>query len=222
VLAPLVLSDRRRVTLVETPCPTLRLPATWEEYESGLGRNLRQNLRRYARKLERDSGEALVTEIVTDPTRAAAAIDVVADLHQRVRSARGDAGVFRHRGMIEFHRLLARRLAEEGRLRLYALTVSGAPISAIYCMRFGDVVSFYQTGYDPAFAKYGPGRYIMAQAIRASIEEGAREFDFLRGDEAYKAVWGATVRCDLRIRVPRSLRGRVVAGLRRVAHPRTP
>ncbi len=203
-------------TVRAIPCPVLDLPATWEEYESGLGRNLRQNLRRYARKLERDSGLAVGIRAVTAPADTHEAIGTLVDLHQRVRSMRGEDGAFADPAMVRFHRLLAGRLATEDRLRFYQLEVGGKPIAAIYCIRYGDVVSFYQTGYDPAFARYGPGRHVMAGAIRASIEEGARTFDFLRGDEPYKAAWGAVAVHDLKIRMPRTAWGRVVVGLRRL------
>ncbi len=81
-------------------------------------------------------------------------------------------------------------------------------------MRQGDTVSFYSTGYDSAWSKYGPGRRIMAAAIRSAIEEGATEFDFLRGDEAYKEAWATRSRLDQRVVLPRSARGRMLWAMR--------
>jgi CelD/BcsL family acetyltransferase involved in cellulose biosynthesis len=39
----------------------------------------------------------------------------------------------------------------------------------------------------------------MAQAIETAIGDGAREFDFLRGDETYKFAWKAEERETLRL-----------------------
>jgi hypothetical protein len=39
---------------------------------------------------------------------------------------------------------------------------------------------------------------LWAHAIEQAIAEGAREFHFLRGPEAYKYAWGATDRWNMR------------------------
>ena len=92
-------------------------------------------------------------------------------------------------------------------------------MAVIYCVRQGDVVSFYTTGYDPEYARFGPGRDLMAHAIGAAIAEGATEFDFLRGDEAYKDHWGARLRHDWRVVLPIGPRGRLLVGGRRLLRP---
>ena len=51
---------------------------------------------------------------------------------------------------------------------------------------------FYLSGFDPAFARYSPGKLVVAHAIEQAItRDAARAFDFLRGAEAYKYAWGA-------------------------------
>jgi CelD/BcsL family acetyltransferase involved in cellulose biosynthesis len=80
-------------------------------------------------------------------------------------------------------------------------------------------VAFYSTGYDQAWSRYGPGRRIMATAIQGAIDEGATEFDFLRGHEEYKQAWGAEVRYDRRIHRPAGDKGRLLWGVRDVLAP---
>lgn len=193
-----------------SPCPYLELPASWDEYASGLGRNLRQNLGRYARKLDREAGEPVVERLVSEPGEAESTVLDLAELHRRSRAAGRDNTAFHHDGMVEFHRRVASRFAAEGKLRMHRLDVGDRAAAIIYCFRHGDVISFYQTGYDPELSRYGPGRRIMATAIRSAIEEGATEFDFLRGDERYKARWRAAVRYDQRLVVASGARGRLL------------
>lgn len=211
-------SDRSRYA-EPVPCPYLPLPPTWEEYEAGLGRNLRQNLRRYARRLEEEAPGPITRRLVVSPDEVDRTLDDLGRLHQQVRRARGQAGAFRSPAMVAFHHLAARRLLEAGRLRLHRLDVGGKAAAVIYCIRQGDVVSFYTTGYDPAFARFGPGRDLMAHAIGAAIAEGAAEFDFLRGDEGYKDQWGTRVRHDWRAILPIGPRGRLLLGGRRLLRP---
>lgn len=211
-------SDRRRYA-DPIPCPHLPLPATWEEYEAGLGRNLRQNLRRYARRLEQEAPGPVTRRLVVRPEEIDPTLDDLARLHQQVRTSRGQAGAFRTPELAAFHHLAAHRLLEAGRLRLSRLDVAGEAVAVIYCVRQGDVVSFYTTGYDPEYARFGPGRDLMAHAIGAAIAEGATEFDFLRGDEPYKDHWGARARHDWRVVLPTGPRGRLLVGGRRLLRP---
>jgi len=211
-------ADRRRFAEA-VPCPYLPLPAAWEEYEASLSRNLRQNLRRYARRLEEESPGPVTRRLVVRPEELDPTLDALARLHQEVRGARGQAGAFRSPALTAFHHLAARRFLEAGRLRLYRLDVAGKAVAIIYCIRQGEVVSFYTTGYDPAYARFGPGRDLMAHAIGAAIAEGATEFDFLRGDESYKDQWGARPRWDWRALLPVGARGRLLLGGRNLLRP---
>ncbi|RUX44983.1 GNAT family N-acetyltransferase, partial [Mesorhizobium sp. M7A.F.Ca.CA.002.09.1.1] len=56
----------------------------------------------------------------------------------------------------------------------------------------------YLGGFDPAYAEESPGAILIGHAIVESIREDAREFDFLRGQEAYKYGWGAADRWTMR------------------------
>jgi CelD/BcsL family acetyltransferase involved in cellulose biosynthesis len=211
-------ADRRRFAEA-IPCPYLPLPAAWEEYEASLGPNLRQNLRRYARRLGAEAPGPVARRLVVRPEEIDPTLDDLARLHQQVRTAHGQAGAFRSPALSAFHRLAARRFLEAGRLRLHRLDVAGKAVAVIYCIRQGDVVSFYTTGYDSAYARFGPGRDLMAHAIGAAIAEGATEFDFLRGDEAYKDHWGALTRRDWRVVLPTGPRGRLLVGGRNLLRP---
>jgi CelD/BcsL family acetyltransferase involved in cellulose biosynthesis len=200
---------RRDDVSTEMPCPYLPLVGGWDVVAARFSSNLRKNLERYGRKLDRD---AEVTErMVTNKEDLDDTFDHLIRLHQAVRTANGDPGVFARPEMERFLRTAAHNFLDAGRLRLWRLDVSGTPIAVIMCIRSGASVVFYTTGYDVTWKKYAPGRRIMARAIRAAIDEGAAQFDFLRGDEPYKREWGTEIRHDLVIRHPASPLGRVLA-----------
>ena len=54
------------------------------------------------------------------------------------------------------------------------------------------------TGFDPAWSRLSPGMVSVAEAMRHAAAEGACEFHFLRGPEAYKYAWGARDRWNIR------------------------
>ena len=84
-------SDDRHIVDIE-PCPYVTLPESWEAYESTLGKNHRQNLRRYGRKMDREAGAPVVERMVTRADEIAPTMQRLGDLHQDVRTARGDRG----------------------------------------------------------------------------------------------------------------------------------
>ncbi len=192
------------------PVPHLPLSEDWSEVTARFGRSHRQNLKRYARKLDAEAGAPVEERMVTTPEDLNPTFDALVRMHQAIRTAKGSSGVFSDPEVIDFLRLAAQRLLQAGRLRMWRLDVGGQPIAVIWCMRAFDVVAFYTTGFDQEWARYGPGRRIMARAIQSAASEGAADFDFLRGDESYKRAWGAEERENLRIRRPTSRRGRAL------------
>ena len=79
---------------------------------------------------------------------------------------------------------------------------------SLYALRYRDTFSFYQTGLDPAFARYGVGMALVGLTVKHAIEEGAREYDLLHGAERYKFHWARQARQLGRIDLyPPRLRG---------------
>ncbi len=81
-----------------------------------------------------------------------------------------------------------------GLVRLYAVRIGDAVAGAWLGFSHRGRVYAYMGGFDPAFAHESPGTLLLGHAIAAAEAEGAREFDMLRGSEAYKFAWGAARR----------------------------
>lgn len=102
---------------------------------------------------------------------------------------RGGSNAFHDPRLEAFHEDFSRLALEQGWLRLFVLRLKGVPAAALYGFRFGQTFYFYQSGFDPAFAKYSLGAVTVGLTIKQALEEGAEEYDFLHGDEAYKSQW---------------------------------
>jgi CelD/BcsL family acetyltransferase involved in cellulose biosynthesis len=59
--------------------------------------------------------------------------------------------------------------------------------------------TLYIAGFDAELAQASPGTLLTATAIEESIREGARSYDFLRGNEGHKSTWGARPRPRCRL-----------------------
>ena len=190
-------------------CPFLALPADWEAFRKGLGKKLRGNIGYYERAAEKLY--AVHGRLATAETLEAD-LEAFFELHQRRWNRRWLPGAFAARAARGFHADVAGRLLSRGWLRLHTLSLDGTVQAALYCFQFGGRCAYYLGGFEPEHARLSLGTILTARAIRHAIEaDGAREFDFLRGDEPYKYGWGAQDRFNQRISVTRAgVRSRVM------------
>lgn len=166
-------------------CLRLDLPGTWDAYLGMLGKSLRYDVRRLDRSLFAE-GKATIEDVGT--SEVSVGLDILLEQHKRRWRAKGLPGAFLGRS-VAFQRLWTTEASCRGWLRLGVLRLEGQAIGAIYAMALGDRVFFYQAGFDPAHGSVSPGTLLVAHTIRNAIESGARQFDFLRGDEGYKRRW---------------------------------
>ena len=74
------------------------------------------------------------------------------------------------------------------------LRLDDRPVAAVYGFLYRRTFYFYQSGFDPAFARDSVGLVMLGVAIRAAIEEGVDELDLLHGTERYKEHWASATR----------------------------
>jgi CelD/BcsL family acetyltransferase involved in cellulose biosynthesis len=190
----------------QSACPVLLFPGPrLAEFLPGQTRrklNLARNraARRGGCRIERAAGESLLD-----------AFDELLRLHALRWQARGDPGVLADARVAAFHRDALPRLDRAGLLRLYLLRFDGAAAAGFYGFQHRGRGFSYLTGFDPAFAFESPGALLLAHAVEAAITDGAGEFHFLRGREAYKYEWGAADRWNRRRSFRRAAAERSVA-----------
>jgi CelD/BcsL family acetyltransferase involved in cellulose biosynthesis len=170
-------------------CWALALPASWDEYLATLSKSHRKQLRRLEREVLESARVCWHT--VKSPNDLESAWNVLVDLHQRRRRSLGEPGCFASRAFHGFHRDVAGRMLDRNRLRMSWLELDGSPAAAEYHITDGVTIYAYQGGVDPERLAQEPGRLSTILCLRGAIVEGQRRFDFLRGDEPYKAHWRA-------------------------------
>ncbi len=169
-------------------CPYVDLSGhDWPSYLASLGSAHRYNLRRRFRNLEKRW--ELRFEPVRSEEQRATALRVLIALHGRRWRERGGPGVFHTASLVAFHEELSRLALEQGWLRLYVLRLDGEPVAALYGFLYHGVFYFYQTGFDPDYHQHSVGLVTVGLAIKHALEEGAKTYDFLRGNEPYKSLW---------------------------------
>lgn len=153
----------------------------WDQVMAGFSSNLRQQVGRLERKLLREH----------DLVYRQGGLD--GDLEQEMEtlfalhSERWGEGDTRFTGThIAFHRDFASVARERGWLRLWFLEADGRTVAAWHGLRFADVEYYYQAGRDPNWEGPAIGFVLLAHSIRSGIEDGMREYRFLRGEQPFK------------------------------------
>ena len=156
---------------------------SWDQYLASRSRNLRSQVRRKTRKLERE--HAAVFRRTTSASELDADLDSFFALHDARWRPRGGSTLSSERSR-EFHRAFAAALLERGSLRLWFLELEGRTVAAWYGWNVGGRYGYYLGGFLPDAEPLSVGFVLLAHTIKAATEEGAYEYDLLRGDEDYK------------------------------------
>ena len=168
-------------------CPYIDLPCDFEAFLGSLSGNMRHQVRRRLRGLEVLSGATC--ELVTDAAGVGPVLDAFFDLHHRRWMAQNLPGNYLDEAMQSWLRAFCATAAQRGWLRAHVLSIGGAVQAVLIAFFHGGVASYYQMGWAPDSPITSPGVILLAHSIRQSIAERMSRYDFLRGDEAYKARW---------------------------------
>ena len=192
-------------------CWRIELPPSWDEYLALLSKSHRKQVRRVQRRML-ESGRA-VLHTANDEQQLLHGMKILTDLHMQRRNGLGEKGCFSSSRFTGFLHEAAMQLLEREKLQLHWLELDGSPAAAEFHLLGGGVTYAYQAGVDPKRLDEEPGRIINIATLQKAIADGQQGFDFLRGDEPYKAHWRAQPRCSIALRVaPRRVASQIRHG----------
>lgn len=195
----------RRVSAV---CPILQIPkgVTFDEWMRDRPNGAGTQLKRHRRRLEKQSDFRV--DILTGEAEISAALPSLWFLHHARWRSEGDSDTLASPALERFLDASARQLARRGWARVYTLRVAGVPRAALYGFGSGHHFAYYQMGRDPAWSRWSIGTVVLAAALEDAFTRGLAEFDFLRGDEAYKHLFASSRRELVNVRLATGVRAR--------------
>lgn len=165
------------------------LPSSWMNFQS----SLRKKFRRKTNKAIRNSLIPQVDVITTTcPTTIQAYWTDFVRLHQARWNEKGESGCFGDGAFESFLKNAVLGMAENGNVAMFFVTHRKKVIGANLMLAYNNQAYLYQSGFDPEFSHLEPGHLLVKSAMEFSILNGLESFDFLRGDEPYKARWNAS------------------------------
>jgi hypothetical protein len=172
---------------------------SFEQYLAGREGSIREIVRRRRRTLEKQGAHC---EVHSESAGIEAAIATYETVYSRSWK--------QPEPYPQFHEHLMRAAAREGALRLGFCYRGDRPIAVQLWICWAGCATVLKLAHDQEFDRFSPGTVLLAHMIRHVIEEdGAKEIDFGRGDDAYKRQW-ATLRrqrIGLIVANPRSIIG---------------
>ncbi|MEZ5826496.1 MAG: GNAT family N-acetyltransferase [Geminicoccaceae bacterium] len=172
--------------------PTFRidleaLRASQTDLASTLSRNSRQQVRRALRLYEEEGPLTLRAAQTAD--EGLAFFDAMKELHMRTWSERGhEGGAFANPYFERFHRHMIARHLERGAVELLEIRCGDRAIGYLHNFIAGGHVANYQCGFaNETDNRRKPGIVSHVLAIAHHQGKGAAVYDFLAGEQRYKA-----------------------------------
>lgn len=166
-------------------CHFIRLPSSWEEYETRHTGSWRSKLRRRHKTfLGQHAGHA---SLAGENVPFDAAMEQLHSLH----AMQWPAGVssFITPASWRFHQRLAARWLPQQRALLPLLQSGEQTIAAMYGFIERDEFFQYQMGWSSAHTRISPGKLVMRWCIEGSMQRRLKVHDMLPSDYEYKRQW---------------------------------
>lgn len=199
----------RSIVLPGYVCPSIALEGTWGDFSKSRPSKFRYNLRSRLRRLGELGDVRFRT--ATDAEDARGCLGELTHLHARRWQGQRTSTIFSSsaRGRA-FYAEVVGSYASRGLLDLTVLEVGGRLAAGSLGFVDRDTFYYYLPAWEPELSAYAPGSLLLAHLVQRAFEQGLRRFDFMLGDEPYKAVWATEERRTVRFLVAnRGPRGRV-------------
>ncbi len=175
----------------EVPDYLLQLPADWETFKAGLGRNVKESLRKCYNSLKRDSLE-FEFKVLTAPEQMDAGLDHFLRLHAaraQVTDTISHRDVFESGHAREFLRDYLHHSARAAAARIFQLQIGGKVVATRLAFVAGDALYLYFSGFDPDWGKYSVMTTTVAEALKWAIANKFAVVNLSPGSDVSKTRW---------------------------------
>jgi CelD/BcsL family acetyltransferase involved in cellulose biosynthesis len=168
-------------------CPLIHLPASWDEYLDTLSPNNRQKIRRLLKKVESSENFRITWS-------DAKSIDENLSMLLNFWKIKWlpSKGAQRADEIVSLNQWMLSRCAKGGALFLPVFWHADRPVAALATLvdRSKRSLLFFITGRDETYREMPAGYLLHAYSIRHAIAHGFTTYEFLKGNEPYKYLFG--------------------------------
>ncbi len=169
--------------------PFVSLPDSWTAFLASRGTSTQRNVKYYGNRLSKK--HRLEFAALTGPEEIEQALPAFFDLYEKRFAEYPLLTTPAYRG---FRREMALLFAKNGWITLFVLKLNGLAVATELCLRWNRTLYAYNSCYDPDWSREGTTLIMQARILEHAIAQGFSEYNFLRGEEAYKAHWATGTR----------------------------
>jgi CelD/BcsL family acetyltransferase involved in cellulose biosynthesis len=168
--------------------PGIDLSGGWPAYLRTRPGRFRYNLRSRLRRLG-ELGDVRFRQ-VNSADEVGPALAVLADLHARRWAGQHTSTIFSSSERARrFYAEACARYQDRGLLDLTLLEVGGRVVAGGLSFVDRGTFYYYLPAWDPDLATLAPSSLLLAHLVERACETGLQRFDFMLGEEPYKASW---------------------------------
>jgi CelD/BcsL family acetyltransferase involved in cellulose biosynthesis len=168
-------------------CPYVAMPDGFAAYYRSRSSQARYNVRSRERRLSQH-GSVHYEHICAE--KAPRVLEEAIALHARRWQGQRTGTVFSSLSLGRaFYRASVPLAIQEGFGDLAVLKVNDRVIATAIGLRRADEYGYYLPAWHPGYHQYAPSTLLLAHLLEYAADHGSRRFDFMLGDEPYKASW---------------------------------
>jgi hypothetical protein len=171
------------------------IEGTFQQYWDGRPFALRRNFLKYLDKASSVDRPRFEFVTLADPEFVNAVIRLESDQAAAFGQAKD--------GAASFLADLASIFDKADMLRIFGLRVHGKIVAALLAFAYKNALYAFAAGHETEFEAQGFGRLLLFETLRHAFEHRYRAWNFLRGNEASKLLWGARIMPTGRISIER-------------------
>ena len=182
------------------PSPVIPLPGDFDAYLAQIDKKQRHEIRRKMRNVEQslaETGYTTVTDAETLTAETQAFIDMMAQDPSKK--------TFLTDAMVKHIHKTAQVMLDKGWLHLAFFTLDGNKAAGNFSFIYNNRLWLYNSAWEWDYREASPGWVLLTHLLQWATENGIEEFDFMRGDEAYKYKFGGQDRFIYRVVISRQL-----------------
>jgi len=195
-LAGLQLGDKFDLKLTaDSEWSQVPIQGAFQQYWEGRSFSLRRNFLKYLDAAGLPDRPHFEVVSQADPEFVNALI--------RLQGEQTNAFAHAKEGSAAFLADLARVLDDADMLRIFGLRYNRKLVAMTLAFIHRNTIYAFAGGHDTEYEALGLGRLLLFESLRHAFQQGYRAWNFLRGNEPYKMLWGAQMAPTARITIER-------------------
>jgi len=182
----------------------------WDDYAKFLPKRMMNDQKRQWRRIAANDAQVR-SEIVNSKEELRRALDWM--LHHKLAwlkaSGKSDS-TFASPEYADFLHDVVQYAFDSRHLLFSKLCVGEDIVAAGFGYKYGTDFMIHNLTYDAAWQNYSPGRLLLENMIKWCFDNGVALFDFMPGEESYKATWANDEFCVTDYLIPVTLRGSAI------------